>query len=618
MATATRKKSGRKKKIIKRIITIVILLAIAGAIAFGLWKLFHQEKKQEALTQELYRGSITSQISGYGTTKALKSSDVKLQVETQIAEVYVTEAQNVLEGDPLFLLDATAAQKAVEDAQRLVTEQQAMLKSAQEGVTSAQEGVTSAQRAADDISEQIAEAQQGYAKLTTSAPFAGKLLECQMIKAGDELSAGAPVAKLVDDKTFRLELYFSYAYADQIKVGQTATVSIPALMASVSGTVAEVNMVTRISPEGSKLFQVVFNVPNAGVLAADMAASVTMTIGGEEAYPYESGVLAYSRTADLTIGASGKVTSVNLMNYLDVSAGATLVTVSGEQLDEQISDLNESYQDALDAVTRAEEAVPRAEEAVQEQEEKLAELQTKLEEAQAQLEDLTVYAPMSGQVLFLSHNTESTQEAGTVIATIADTSVMVVEARVDEMNIQSVQNGMMVDITQDTYEGTNFFAGTVDSISLVPQSENGVSYFPVTIRVESYDPSVTLMSGMNVQYSMVLSQSDGCLLAPIQAVQYTEMGTCLFVKADEKPENAIDFSAEENPSEDPGMDPGMQGGMGGGGSSVKVPDGFWAVPVEVGLSDTTNVEILSGAEEGMTVFVQYLTDTASSWEMAMG
>ena len=36
----------------------------------------------------------------------------------------------------------------------------------------------------------------------------------------------------------------------------------------------------------------------------------------------------------------------------------------------------------------------------------------------------------------------------------------------------------------------------------------------------------------------------------------------------------------------------------------EIPNGFWAVPVEIGISDNTNVEIKSGVEEGTEVFTQ--------------
>ena len=35
------------------------------------------------------------------------------------------------------------------------------------------------------------------------------------------------------------------------------------------------------------------------------------------------------------------------------------------------------------------------------------------------------------------------------------------------------------------------------------------------------------------------------------------------------------------------------------------PEGFWAVPVEVGLSDNSKVEITRGLAEGQEVFIGY-------------
>ena len=78
---------------------------------------------------------------------------------------------------------------------------------------------------------------------------------------------------------------------------------------------------------------------------------------------------------------------------------------------------------------------------------------------------------------------------------------------------------------------------------------------------------------------------------PGQAVKNTEAGTVVFVRAPEPPANALeDVTA----------------------LGFEVPEGFYAVPVKVGLSDTYNAEILDGLEEGMEVFTQYMTNQGSS------
>ncbi len=58
----------------------------------------------------------------------------------------------------------------------------------------------------------------------------------------------------------------------------------------------------------------------------------------------------------------------------------------------------------------------------------------------------------------------------------------------------------------------------------------------------------------------------------------------VFVKGD-RPDNAVDT---------PMMD-------------EEIPSGFWAVPVEIGISDNFHVEIKSGVEEGDEVFTQMQT-----------
>ena len=45
----------------------------------------------------------------------------------------------------------------------------------------------------------------------------------------------------------------------------------------------------------------------------------------------------------------------------------------------------------------------------------------------------------------------------------------------------------------------------------------------------------------------------------------------------------------------------------------EIPDGFWPVPVEIGIQDNYNVEIKSGVEEGTEVFTQILSNYMGSW-----
>ena len=73
----------------------------------------------------------------------------------------------------------------------------------------------------------------------------------------------------------------------------------------------------------------------------------------------------------------------------------------------------------------------------------------------------------------------------------------------------------------------------------------------------------------------------------------------VFVKADQKPENAIEM---------PESDPAMENGTDMQNKLPTTAEGFWPVPVTTGISDTYNVEIVEGLEVGTEVFTNRETN----------
>ena len=445
----------------------------------------------------------------------------------------VTEGQQVTAGTPLFAIDSEAARTAVEKARQDV----------------------------EGYEKQLATLEKDIAGLNLSAGYAGKLMETVKLNPGDTINKGDKVATLADDTRLRLTQYYSYAYAGELKAGQTVDVSIPALMTSVPGTVEAVHMVSRITSEGSKLFSAEIIVKNEGALTAEMTATATAVVNGETVYPYEAGKLEYYRTGDLCSTVSGTVISSSLVDYLQVAAGQVLVRIDGEESESEIFTVQQSLDEARKT----------------------------LETAQKNLDNCNAVAPIDGTVIGLMIQPGMEIEANTAVITIADTSTIVVDATVDERNVSYVKPGMMVDINQ----WGSMFTGTVESVSLNSKAENGVASYPMVITVDNYDG--TLMTGSYVDYSLVASENDNCLVLPIQCVKSVPLedgsnGNVVFVKGD-RPDNAIELSVEV----------------------AGVPEGFWPVQVEIGLSDDYNVEIKSGVEEGMEVFTTVQTESGNNW-----
>lgn len=524
------KNRKKRKKTVRRIIAAVLVLAIG----FTLLKKFgKKDGEAEIGTAIVDYGSITSMVNGSGMVKAKKSESITLATAGTVGDVFVTEGQKVAAGDPLFTYDSPDAEKKVREAKTNIEGYQKKLNAAYKDI----------------------------AALTLTAPYAGKLLETAQLTVGDEVGA-QKVATLVDDTRMRLTQYYSYAYQSELYAGQTVQVSVPALMATVEGTVEKVHMVKRVTSEGSELFSAEIVVPNAGVLAKDMEASATVVVNGETVYPYEAGKLDYYRTSELSI-PTGTVVSTNLIDYLSVSAGQLLVQVNGENTENTIFDLEQSLQKA----------------------------QKELEEAEKNAAYANAVAPIDGMVIGLSITPGQEITASATALTISDTNTVTISATVDERNVSYLKVGMGVDLNQ--WGNPSF--GTISSVSLSSSVNNGVATYPFTIEADNADG--TLQINSNINYNLTASQSDNCLVLPIQAVRTVGLedgtsATVVYLKADSMPDNAIELPY----------------------SDETIPEGFYPVQVEIGIQDNNNVEIKSGVEQGAEVFTQYMTGSATSWD----
>lgn len=601
-----KKRKGRGKTIAG----ILIVAAIAIALVVLVWYFVFREdgSKGEVMTDFVTRGSIQSMVEGSGTTKAKDSATVTPGSGT-ILELFVQEGDQVTAGQQLYRMDDTTARDAVTEAQKSV----------------------------DNCNKELEAVYDKIAELSITAPHAGNLREVADLKVGDTVKEGDTIATLVNDTKLRLSLYYSYAYEGDIKVGQTAQISIPAIMAPVTGKVEQINKVRFVSPEGATHFEVVLVLDNPGTLAEGMDASAGLTAAdGTPIYPYQNGKLEYYESTKITAKATGPVERVSLLDYGDVKAGQLLVQLGAKDTDEEIA----SKENALKAA------------------------QEKLEEATKELEKYNAVAPIDGTVLQCSLTEGQEVSSGQGI-TIADTSQMIIEIQVDERNARYIKAGMMVDINQ---YGTPY-VGIVESVSMTASGENGVASIPAVVTVDNYDGS--MIPGTYAEYSFVASESEDCLTVPVQAVKYVSFANVQLPETlDADPSAGMDDGMMDDGMMDGGMmdggmvdggvealpqsysggafadplgmiavpmpgggvvvDGGSMGGSSGGASDDSTgvivwvkskeapanailepdptwdcPEGFWAVPVEVGLSDNSKVEITRGLAEGQEVFIGY-------------
>lgn len=301
-----KKPAGKgRQKMIKRVIALVLLLAIVLGAGFGMWYLVFREDTSAGtpLTDVAMLNTIQSVVQGYGNAVPKESAAITLNAAGTVQEVYVEVGQTVYAGDPLYTIYSEVAENNLILAQ-------------------------------EEMDKLLEEANN----LTVRAPFAGKLMDVEEFQPDQEVALGTKIATLVNDRKLKLSLYFSYAYENDIRAGQAVEVSIPAVMKTFTGRVEKVNRVSFVSPEGAVHFEAVIVFDNPGTLTAGMDASAVLTAGdGSEIYPYENGQTQFYETRDVLSKASGPVVGKgNLLNHANVGEGEELLYLGSSTIDEKI------------------------------------------------------------------------------------------------------------------------------------------------------------------------------------------------------------------------------------------------------------------------------------------
>ena len=155
---------------------------------------------------------------------------------------------------------------------------------------------------------------------------------------------------------------------------------------------------------------------------------------------------------------------------------------------------------------------------------------------------------------------------GTTMLSITPQDTVSVSITVDELDILSVHVGQRVQITLDALPG-QAFSGMITEINTTASNEGGNSKYSAVVALERSD---LMLGGMNAGAKIVVESLDDVLLIPAAALIEQDGQTMVYTACDPKTQTLTD-----------------------------------PVPVEIGLSDGERVQILSGLNEGDTLWYMY-------------
>lgn len=607
---------GKKKK--KIIIACVLTAVIIAGAAFGSAKFFGKDEAKAIQTAAAAIGNVSNVIEGSGTIAAINQYEVTALVSGEILADYFEEGQMLNEGDLMYTIDSTEMENSIKKAQQSLEKSQLTYQ----------------------------ESQETLANLNVYSDVSGVITELY-VKKGDQIQSNGKVAEIINTDYMLLKIQFISSEAQQLYVGQKATVNLESSFTALEGEVTAIATGTLINEDGVPVSNVEIKVPNPGaVMPGERATAVIGSFACNA-----PGTFEYYETETVLAKTSGEVISLNYREGDKITAGSKLLTLESDSATKNARQNQLSVQDA----------------------------QVSLQDQYDKLDDYNITAPISGKVI------QKTAKAGekldnstnkTAMAIIADLSTLVFEISVDELDISDIEVGQQVQITADALEG-QIFTGYVDNVSIVGTSSNGVTSYPVKVVVDNGEES-GLIPGMNVNASIVVESRENVLTIPLSAIN---RGNIVYVKKDinsakadenktensdktdkmpervempegmtppegmpqrgEMPEGVTPPEGMERPdgaphgkptdaaneSADAGASAAPRANMQNDDMKNKMlermqaeaPEGFEAVIVQIGLSDDTNVEIISGLSEGDVVKLSDVTASATTQnQMGMG
>lgn len=156
------------------------------------------------------------------------------------------------------------------------------------------------------------------------------------------------------------------------------------------------------------------------------------------------------------------------------------------------------------------------------------------------------------------------------LLTIADMSKMEIKTLVDETDIGKVSVGQQVSFTVDAYTDKTF-TGRVTSISRSATTSSNVVYYPVYIAVDS--PEDLLYPTMTARVTITVGERKNSLVVPLAAIKEENGQKYVQVMANGKAQNT---------------------------------------PVNIGLRDDENIEILSGLNEADQIVIPAAKKSATT------
>lgn len=536
----------------KKTITIIAIVLILSLLCFFiLGKKDDQTKELSYIEVQAAVGNITETIEQSGVVEPYERYEITALVRGEIISSPFEEGDMVEEGDTLYQIDDEDAQLNMERAQM-----------------------------------NLEESAENVNNLSIYAPASGKLSEFKL-EVGNNIGAGI-IGKIDNAEKMNIDIPFSISDFNKITVGDRVTATSALYMTTLSGTVTHKYTANAdLGTDGSVVRNIEIEIKNPGALADGTTFAATVHTASGDVNSAGSGTIQGGTTTDVRAEVSGEVSYIGVKNGDYVQKGQLIARLTNKSL------VNSHKSNQLNVKSN-----------------------------QKTLDNYNITSPISGTVITKNSKAGDkidNSNAATVMMVVADMSKMKFTITVDELDIADIKLGQTAVVDADAIPETSFEAKVTNIASEGVSSGDGVTTFTVELTI---DEPGELKSGMNVNANILINEAYNVVTIPEDALMSVRgTNASVLVKTDKnKPGNKAEDGKlngvkRQNPADMPeGEMPHRTQGMANGtvpekGNSVSgnlrgntnIPDGYEIRQVVIGISDGTNIEIVSGLSEGETI-----------------
>ena len=517
------KKKSKKKRVIIAVSVILVLLFIFALKSCG-GASGTAGTNTTYTTAAVEKKDITVTLSGSGTLKPADSYDVTSLVSGEILSSDFKEGDTVDKGTVLYQINTKDAETSIKSAELNLEKSKLSYNTAQKSISN----------------------------LNVSAPSAGTITELN-VKLGDTVTSGQKIGTIRNSTVMSLKVPFNSADVASFYVGQPAEITLDSTFETLSGKVSKISNSEQVLIGNMLVKYVTIEVTNPGGITDTTVG--TAKVG--EVTCNSSSSFTYKSSESITAKSSGEVSSILSDEGDAVQKGTVIIKLTNSELEESAKNAKLSLDEA----------------------------QNSLDNKKETLEDYTVTSPISGTIIskkYKAGDKLDSTSAKTTMCTIYDLSYLTMELSVDELDISKVVEGQKVKITADAVEGKTF-TGEVTKVNISGTTTNGVTAYPVTIKITDTDG---LLPGMNVSAEIVVESVKNVLSIPVDAVS---RGNKVLVCKD---------TSKLKTSEDGTLVLGNSG----------LPEGFEYADVKLGVNNDEFIEVTEGLNEGDTVAVVHIID----------